>query len=383
MGSPPFALAQIDHIVLRVRDGEAMSAFYCDVLGCSIERRQDAIGLLQLRAGKSLIDLVPVDGKLGRMGGAAPGAEGRNLDHVCLRVEPFDLDAIQAHLRAHGVAIGDAGPRYGAEGEGPSQYLSDPEGNVVELKGPPDSVPVRVAMAADPMPGPSAVGHLGRILQREPVLLVTLAYLLVSALGLWASYWFYARFGIPILAYMQPADLLVAGLRDPWYLAIVLAAAAFAWLVNRPQWLHRHDPVRYAQLRTRWWWRLVLAKDPAWLWNWMRRRLLGRFGWNGFSLQTGLALGIAWVTLWFTLSYVTARAQDIREGNGDRVLVTMAGASLPLAGEGRLLGTTSGYVFVYWPGSRRAEAISAGAIGRVRSLPGNEAPGDGQVRSRR
>lgn len=134
----PFQLRRIDHLVLRVRDLPAMRAFYCDVLGCTEERRQDAIGLLQLRAGDSLIDLISVDGKLGRMGGAAPGSEGHNLDHLCLRVEPFEREAIVAHLQAHGVRLGDFGPRYGAEGEGPSQYLFDPEGNMVELKGPPD-----------------------------------------------------------------------------------------------------------------------------------------------------------------------------------------------------------------------------------------------------
>ena len=137
---PPFQLQQIDHVVLRVRDVAAMQAFYCDVLGCREERRQDEIGLVQLRAGASLIDLVPVDGKLGRMGGAAPGVEGRNMDHLCLRVEPFDRAAVVAHLEAHGVRVGDFGSRYGAEGEGPSQYLFDPEDNLVELKGPPGPV---------------------------------------------------------------------------------------------------------------------------------------------------------------------------------------------------------------------------------------------------
>ena len=137
MNPPPFRLQQIDHVVLRVRDAAAIQAFYCDVLGCRVERRQDEIGLVQLRAGASLIDLVAVDGKLGRPGGAAPGPEGRNLDHLCLRVDPFDRDAIAAHLRAHGARSGDFGLRYGAEGEGPSQYLFDPEGNLVELKGPP------------------------------------------------------------------------------------------------------------------------------------------------------------------------------------------------------------------------------------------------------
>jgi len=130
-------IREIDHIVLRVIDLAPMLAFYCDVLGCPIERRQDEIGLVQLRAGSSLIDLVPIAGKLGAMGGAAPGKEGRNMDHFCLRVEPFDEAAIRAHLAAHGVAAGRVESRYGAEGEGPSVYLSDPEGNVVELKGPP------------------------------------------------------------------------------------------------------------------------------------------------------------------------------------------------------------------------------------------------------
>ena len=132
-------IREIDHLVLRVVDLDRMLRFYCDALGCSVERRQDEIGLVQLRAGRSLIDLVPVSGKLGRAGGAAPGPEGRNLDHFCLRVEPFDAVALRAHLETHGVEAGAVEARYGAEGEGPSIYLTDPEGNVVELKGPPEA----------------------------------------------------------------------------------------------------------------------------------------------------------------------------------------------------------------------------------------------------
>jgi catechol 2,3-dioxygenase-like lactoylglutathione lyase family enzyme len=129
----------IDHLVLRVVDLEAMLAFYTGVLGCSVERRDDAIGLVQLRAGRSLIDLVPVDGRLGRAGGAAPGREGRNLDHFCLRIDPFDDAAIRRDLAMAGVAAGPTERRYGAEGAGPSIYLADPEGNTVELKGPPQA----------------------------------------------------------------------------------------------------------------------------------------------------------------------------------------------------------------------------------------------------
>ena len=129
-------IADIDHVVLRVIDSDAMQSFYCDVLGCREERRQDEIGLVQLRAGASLIDLVAIDGKLGRHGGAAPGAQGHNMDHLCLRVGDYDEAAILAHLKSHGVRIGELGSRYGAQGEGPSIYLYDPQGNMVELKGP-------------------------------------------------------------------------------------------------------------------------------------------------------------------------------------------------------------------------------------------------------
>ena len=132
-------IRDIDHLVLRVADLARMLHFYMDVLGCSVERRQDDIGLVQLRAGRALIDLVPVQGALGRAGGAAPGREGRNLDHFCLRVEPFDEAAIRRHLQAHRVEAGATARRNGAEGEGPSIYVCDPEGNVVELKGPPDT----------------------------------------------------------------------------------------------------------------------------------------------------------------------------------------------------------------------------------------------------
>ena len=133
-------IRQLDHVVLRVSDLAAMKRFYVGVLGCTVERERDDLGLYQLRAGAALIDLVPVDGALGRKGGAAPGTEGRNLDHFCLQVEPWDAEAITAHLRAHGADPAPVASRYGATGQGPSIYVADPEGNVVELKGPPGPV---------------------------------------------------------------------------------------------------------------------------------------------------------------------------------------------------------------------------------------------------
>jgi glyoxylase I family protein len=134
-------IREIDHVVLRVIDLQAMLRFYCDLLGCTIEREQPALGLVQLRAGRSLLDLVPVSGELGRKGGAPPEVEGRNMDHVCFRVDPFDAPAITDYLARHGVAVGAVASRFGAEGSGPSIYVNDPEGNTIELKGPPDHDP--------------------------------------------------------------------------------------------------------------------------------------------------------------------------------------------------------------------------------------------------
>ena len=122
---PPFRIAGIDHIVLRAREPSRLIGFYRDVLGCPVEREQPDIPLTQLRAGRSLIDVVPA-GK----GGAGAGA----LEHFCLTIAPFDASSLRAWLAGHGVAAGDSASRYGAEGEGPSLYIEDPEGNRLELK---------------------------------------------------------------------------------------------------------------------------------------------------------------------------------------------------------------------------------------------------------
>lgn len=140
MGSSAISIQALDHLVLRVNDLALMEYFYSQVLGCPVERRLDDLGLVQLRAGSSLLDLVPVNSDLGRKGGAGPGSQGRNLDHFCWSVSPFDPQAIYSHLKAHGVSAGPIERRYGAGGFGPSIYLTDPEGNTVELKGPAEPV---------------------------------------------------------------------------------------------------------------------------------------------------------------------------------------------------------------------------------------------------
>ena len=133
MSRPPFTLQRIDHVVLRVADLERAVAFYVDLLGCNVERRRADLGLVHLRAGASMIDLVALDGPLGSAGGAGPGAEGRNLDHLALRIDPFDAPALRAHF---GQPDAPVHQNFGAEGTGPSLYVQDPDGNTVELKGP-------------------------------------------------------------------------------------------------------------------------------------------------------------------------------------------------------------------------------------------------------
>ena len=143
----------LDHVVLRVRDLDAMLGFYRDTLGCPVERTLD-IGLVQLRAGSSLIDLVPVDSELGRAGGGPPDGP-RNMDHFCVQVEPFDEEAIRETLARRGYSAGPVESRYGALGDGPSIYVEDPEGNTVEFKGPPFDAE-KAGQPIQRMPGSSA-----------------------------------------------------------------------------------------------------------------------------------------------------------------------------------------------------------------------------------
>lgn len=134
-----FQIQNLDHVVLRVRDQNMMTQFYCEVLGCSVERSVDGAGMKQLRAGTSLIDLVNIKDLTLRKGLGNSNSEFHNMDHFCLRIEPFDARLLLAHLRDHGISPGSVEMRYGAEGFGPSIYFSDPEGNRIELKGPPSA----------------------------------------------------------------------------------------------------------------------------------------------------------------------------------------------------------------------------------------------------
>jgi glyoxylase I family protein len=112
-----------------------MFNFYEGILGCEIERdTPPEVGLTQLLAGSALIDIVAVNSKLGAIGGPAPAKDGNNLDHFCLQLEPVLEEDIRSHLTSHGIEVGAFASRYGAEGQGRSIYIEDPDGNVVELR---------------------------------------------------------------------------------------------------------------------------------------------------------------------------------------------------------------------------------------------------------
>ena len=124
----------IDHVVLRTADIDGMLGFYRDILNCPVERELPELGLVQLRAGNALIDLVPADSELGRLGGGPPRQQGRNMDHLCLQIEMMGEAELLDYLSTNGITVEDFAERYGAQGYGSSLYIHDPEGNVVELK---------------------------------------------------------------------------------------------------------------------------------------------------------------------------------------------------------------------------------------------------------
>ncbi|WP_187993351.1 VOC family protein [Vibrio harveyi] len=130
----PIEVQALDHVVLRTDNLGAMLHFYRDILGCPIERELPDLGLTQLRAGMAIIDLVTVDSELGKLGGKSPSQNGRNLDHFCVQIAPFEEKELLSYLRQNNVHVAEFAERYGAQGFGRSVYLEDPEGNVVELK---------------------------------------------------------------------------------------------------------------------------------------------------------------------------------------------------------------------------------------------------------
>lgn len=198
-----------------------------------------------------------------------------------------------------------------------------------------------------------------RRMLREPSLGLSAGYVLVSMIGLWANYWFYRQFGLPILEYMQASDYLVAGLRDPAYALVLALSVTMSWLISWPEIYRKQHPRRVRELQRRWWGRFVFPESDWFRWTLLR-----------LKPETGIAMVVFMGMALSTCSYVIAKAGRIRDnGAGHAVRVTLAGADAPLPGQARLLGTSSAYVFLWWPDARRAEALPIEGVGRMQALP--------------
>ncbi|MBS0217214.1 MAG: hypothetical protein JSR63_03425 [Proteobacteria bacterium] len=207
-----------------------------------------------------------------------------------------------------------------------------------------------------------------RALRHEPTHALTLFYIGTSALGLWASYWFFRSFGIPVIDYMDPSDYITAGLRDPMYFLMIIAALALTFVLNFHEYARRKGQAYYEQTRGSHWWGRVLMPFPyrPAKGNWTSRLL----GWGGFSMPTAVAFGVIWATMWMTFGYVQSKAENIRNGGGHVVRITLAHTHEAQPGTARLLGTIGDFVFLYWPEQKRAEAIAVEEVGRIESLIG-------------
>lgn len=215
----------------------------------------------------------------------------------------------------------------------------------------PAIAPTKVPSESDT--GESVVARLWRVFRGEPMLLVTFGYLFVSIVGLWDSYWFYRRFELPILEFMQSSDYFVAGLRRPAYALllgfVVVTSAATLW---PERWRQQH-PERAERLQSRWWGRLLVPRRTDW-WIYL-----------GLHPETLATIVGALVAGFLLFANSTQRAERIHRGGGTAVRVQLAGEPVPLAGDWRLLGTSSAFVYVWEPSQRRAEALPVEAIARV------------------
>ncbi|MGW3014274.1 VOC family protein [Streptomyces sp. NPDC001219] len=114
-----------DHLVLNVSDIERSLDFYCGSLGL------EPVRVDGWRAGEVPFPSVRVspDTIIDLMQGPR---EGSNVDHLCLVVEPLDWQEV---IDSGEFTVADGpGPRFGARGMGQSLYVSDPDGNTVELR---------------------------------------------------------------------------------------------------------------------------------------------------------------------------------------------------------------------------------------------------------
>ncbi|MEG2803483.1 hypothetical protein [Stenotrophomonas sp.] len=204
----------------------------------------------------------------------------------------------------------------------------------------------------------SVVMVLWRLLRDEPALIVSAGYVFLSLLGLWSSYFFYLRFQLSILEYLQISDFLVAGLREPAYALILAGGIVLAIVAGWPDTMRRRNPAKVEALRARHWgWRLLFTRSRLFSWDI-----------SGLRPLTGLSIAVVCFMALGAAIHASNKAEQIRDqGQGARVVVQLAGDSAPLPGDARLLGSSSAFVFLWWPQQRRAEAVPVSAIKRMQS----------------
>jgi len=205
----------------------------------------------------------------------------------------------------------------------------------------------------------SVVMELWRLLKQEPALIVSAGYVLLSLLGLWSSYFFYSRFDLSILDYLQISDFLVAGLRDPMYAGILAGGIFLAVVLGWPDTMRRRNPAKVEALRARHWsWRVLFSHSPLTSWDT-----------SGMRPLTGLSIAVVFFMAIGAARYSMNKAEDIRDnGAGVPVSVHLNGDAAPLAEQARLLGSSSAFVFLWWPQQRRAEAVPISSVKRLQSV---------------
>lgn len=198
------------------------------------------------------------------------------------------------------------------------------------------------------------------LFKREPALAITLSYLLVGAIGLWSSYWYYREFGIPILEYYQVGDFLVAGLRDPFNFFALLLMGSVAFIAYGAAWYEIQNPEKVATLRERWWGRIIFMQYSS---PFRQRR------WHDISPEATVLLALLLGGGSMMMSHADARADVLKRGEGTPLKITLMGSDAPLQGEARLIGTSSTHLFLYWPANGRTEILAHEAIARIERLP--------------
>jgi hypothetical protein len=199
----------------------------------------------------------------------------------------------------------------------------------------------------------SAIARLWRVFHREPMLLVTCSYLFVSIVGLWDSYWFYRRFDLPILEYMQASDYFVTGLRRPVYLFLLAFTLAASVLILWPERWRQRNPARAERLQARWWGRLLVPKRSDW--------------WAYFGLHPETMVTLVAVTVMASVLFTHSndRATAIQRGEVNGVAVELARSNVPLPGQWSTLGTSSAFVFLWSRTEGRALVVPIEGVGSL------------------